>query len=125
MHFRDRWKTAALGDGSGLDRQELERLNSLVDVRIEHLSAQLAKLTEFAKLAQMGHVRLASYALKLFSMVGMCLLHIVLKVYSLFCSMCSAVKIVVVGRMFRPTPGKEGFGSVLRRRPSKLVDPVT
>ncbi|CAM9104938.1 unnamed protein product [Scytosiphon promiscuus] len=50
-----RWKTAALGDGSGLDRQELERLNSLVDMRIENLSAQLAKLTHLAKLAQTAH----------------------------------------------------------------------
>lgn len=40
----NRWKAAALADGSGLDRQELERVNSLMDMRIKNLSEQLDKL---------------------------------------------------------------------------------
>lgn len=46
-----RWKAMALNDGSGLGRQELERLDSLLDKRIETLSAQLAKLN---KISQVG-----------------------------------------------------------------------
>lgn len=40
---RDRWKSALQNDDSGLDRQELERLNSLMDMRISNLSAELAE----------------------------------------------------------------------------------
>lgn len=41
-----RWKAGALTDGSGLSRQDLERVNSLMDMRIKNLSQQLARLEE-------------------------------------------------------------------------------
>ncbi len=44
-----RWKAVALNDGSGLGRQELERLNSLLDKRIATLSAQLNKLNKISQ----------------------------------------------------------------------------
>lgn len=51
-----RWKTAALNDGSGLDRQELERLNALMDKRVENLSAQLAKLEQSNQVRAIQHI---------------------------------------------------------------------
>ncbi|CAN0457509.1 unnamed protein product, partial [Ectocarpus sp. 12 AP-2014] len=39
-----RWRSAAQDDGSGLGRPELERLNSIMDMRITNLSDQLATL---------------------------------------------------------------------------------
>lgn len=40
---RHRWQSALQNDDSGLDRQELERLNSLMDMRISNLSAEVAE----------------------------------------------------------------------------------
>lgn len=40
---RDRWQSALQNDDSALDRQELERLNSLMDMRVSSLSAELAE----------------------------------------------------------------------------------
>lgn len=51
-----RWRSAAQDDGSGLGRPELERLNSIMDMRITNLSDQLAALV------QSKHVRLSSYS---------------------------------------------------------------
>ncbi|CAM9105353.1 unnamed protein product [Ectocarpus fasciculatus] len=41
-----RWRSAAQDDGSGLGRPELERLNSIMDMRITNLSDQLATLVQ-------------------------------------------------------------------------------